>query len=84
MKKLFISAMLLVLISPISQADIHKCQFEDGRIYYYPDYEKRPDKCVTSTLIIVTPSQSEIDERHRKAVQQAEQEYRLQPFAKHY
>ena len=67
--------MLLILISPISQADIQKCQYEDGRISYYPDYEKLPDNCVT-TFVILTPTEAERQAMIRKDERQAREEYR--------
>ena len=51
--KLFITAILLILFNPISKADIHKCQDADGHVYYHADDEKRPDKCVTTSNVII-------------------------------
>lgn len=77
MEKLFISAvlLLLVLFSTTSQADIQKCQDEYGRVYYYPDYEKLPGNCVI-TSVIVTPTEAERQALIREGERQARQEYR--------
>ena len=51
--KLFITAILLTLFNPLSIADIHKCQDADGHVYYHADDEKRPDKCVTTSNVVI-------------------------------
>jgi hypothetical protein len=58
MNKIFITAMLLVLINPICHADLQKCKYGDGRIQYYSENEKLPENCVT-TSVIVTPTEKE-------------------------
>lgn len=67
MKKLFITAMLLIAVPEISQADIYKFQDTDGRIYYSP--EKKSD---SYKLFLKTQSEAE----KRAIIEAHRQEYR--------
>lgn len=68
MKKIFIPAILFILISPICKADIYKCKDDDGRTQYYDDDDKRRQVlCTTPSVTISHRTEAQKAEMRREA-----------------